>query len=513
VRLDLWGDEVDRLSDFSVSDQRSRSDVASVEIFPCREVLPTPDVRARAAALVAREPWGREQWERLGEGPRLRRMESWLPWLADGEHVLFDLLADDAQVLLVEPRRMRDRAADLLAEEADLAASLSKTWGADVGAGGFPSLHLPFDRLLSHTRAPAWSITNVAEGPDVPVVSARGFDPVVGDGGALVERVRGLLAEGYVVAVAADGTGSADRLAASFAAEGVVLRRHDGAIGAAPDLSTPGGHLVVAPIERGVVVPSARLAVLGESDVTGRRRAHRPARPRRRESAGFFEGLTPGDYVVHVQHGVGRYGGMVKRAIGGVERDYLLLEYRGGDKLYVPSDQIDAVRHYTGGESPSLHRLGGSEWGKAKSRVKSATQEIARELVVLYQRRVNAPGHAFAPDTPWQHELEEAFPFRETPDQEKAIAEVKADMEATGRWTASCAATSASARPRSPSEPPSRPCRTGAGRHPRAHHAPRAAALPDVLRALRRLPGAGRGAQPLPHRRPGTGRDQGGAGG
>ncbi len=430
TRIDLWGDEVDRLSDFSVSDQRSRDDVAVVEIFPCREVLPTAEVRERAAALVASAPWGREQWERLAEGLVFDGMESWLPWLADREHVLFDILAADAQVVLVEPRRMRDRAADLLAEEADLAASLAKTWGADVdGTGGFPSLHLPFDRLLTHTDAPALSITNVAEGPDVPAVAARGLDPVVGGGEALVARVRSMIGEGYRVVVAADGAGSADRLAASFAAEGIVLQRHAAETGVAPDLTRPGGHLVVASIERGVVMTQAKVAVIGEADITGRRRAHRAARPRRRESAGFFEDLTPGDHVVHVQHGVARYGGMVKRAIGGVERDYLLLEYRGGDKLYVPSDQIDAVRHFTGGDTPSLHRLGGSEWGKAKSRVKSATQEIARELVVLYQRRVNAPGHAFAPDTPWQHELEEAFPFKETPDQEKAIAEVKADME------------------------------------------------------------------------------------
>ena len=431
VRIDLWGDEVERLSDFSVSDQRSRGDVSCVEIFPCREVLPTAEVRARAAALVGAEPWGREQWERLAEGLVFDGMESWLPWLADGEHVLFDLLGGDAQILLVEPRRMRDRAADLLAEEADLAGALSKTWGADVGReGGFPSLHLPFDRLLTHTSSPAWSITNVAEGPTVPVVGARGFDPVVGDGAALVERVRTLIGERYRVVVAADGSGSAERIAASFAAAGVHLATHPTVDGVVPDLTAPGGHVVVAGIERGVVVPEARLAVLGESDITGRRRAHRAARPRKRESAGFFEDLTKGDHVVHVQHGVARYGGMVKRAIGGVERDYLLLEYRGGDKLYVPSDQIDAVRHYTGGDSPSLHRLGGAEWSKAKSRVRAATQEIAQELVVLYQRRVSAPGHAFAPDSPWQHELEEAFPFRETPDQERAIAEVKADMEA-----------------------------------------------------------------------------------
>src|SRR6185295_6255446 len=120
-------------------------------------------------------------------------------------------------------------------------------------------------------------------------------------------------------------------------------------------------------------------------DLTGRTRAHRRPRPRKRAAAGMFEDLKPGGYVVHHQHGVGRYAGMVKRTIGGVERDYLLLEYKGGDKLYVPSDQIDAVRQYVGGESPTLHRLGGSDFAKAKSRVRSAVREIAQELVVLYQ--------------------------------------------------------------------------------------------------------------------------------
>jgi transcription-repair coupling factor (superfamily II helicase) len=120
---------------------------------------------------------------------------------------------------------------------------------------------------------------------------------------------------------------------------------------------------------------------------------------------------------------------MVKRTIGGVERDYLLLEYKGGDKLYVPSDQIDAVRHYVGGESPALHRLGGADFERAKSRVRSAVREIAHELVVLYQRRRHSPGFAFEPDTPWQRELEDSFPYVETPDQLKAIVDVKTDME------------------------------------------------------------------------------------
>ncbi len=120
---------------------------------------------------------------------------------------------------------------------------------------------------------------------------------------------------------------------------------------------------------------------------------------------------------------------MVRRAIGGIERDYLLLEYKSGDKLYVPSDQIDLLRPYTGGESPALSRLNGSEWQRTKSRVRAAVREIAQELVVLYQTRVNSLGHAFSVDSPWQQEMEESFPYAETPDQLKAIEDVKSDME------------------------------------------------------------------------------------
>jgi transcription-repair coupling factor (superfamily II helicase) len=429
VRLDLWGDEVDRLTEFSVSEQRSTIDIAEVEIFPCRELLGTREVRERAAALVASQPWGREQWERLAEGLSFEGMESWLPWLADDEHLVLDLVDADAQVLLIEPRRMRDRAADLLAEEADLAATLARTW--EAGDHDFPRLHLPFDRLLAHTTAPAWTVTTAPEGPDVATVVAAGWGPVLGDGSSLVSQLGDLLADGFRVVVAADGTGSAGRVAQLLAEQGVHARFDEPSTNRPhPDVTRPGAHVVVAPIERGFILPSVKLAVLAESDVTGRRRAHRRARPRKQAAQGYFDDLKPGDHVVHYQHGVARYGGMVKRAIGGVERDYLLLEYRGDDRLYVPSDQIDAVRHYTGGESPSLSRLGGSEWQKAKARVRSAVTEIAQELVVLYQTRVHTPGHAFAPDTPWQREFEEAFPYEETPDQLRAIDEVKVDMEA-----------------------------------------------------------------------------------
>ena len=423
VRIDLWGDEVDRLSRFSVGDQRSTTDVEHVELFGCRELRPTPEVQERARALVSRAPWARVQWERFSEGLVFDGMESWLPWLTDEEHLLVDLLPPGALVLLVEPRRMRDRAAELLDEEAALARTLASTWEATDD--DFPRLHLPFDRLLSHTEAAAWTVTAAPEGPGTSVVAATGWDPVVGDGERLMAQLRALQGDGYRVVVGAEGRGSAGRLAALLGDHGISAEVCE----TGADIDRPGVRIVVAPLERGFLYPPLRLAVLAEGDLTGRRRAHRRPRARARNAETYFDDLKTGSFVVHYQHGVGRFGGMVRRAIGGVERDYLLLEYKSGDKLYVPSDQVDLLRPYTGGESPSLSRLNGSDWQKAKARVRSAVREIAQELVVLYQKRVNAPGHAFGSDTPWQREIEESFPYQETPDQLKAIEEVKADME------------------------------------------------------------------------------------
>jgi transcription-repair coupling factor (superfamily II helicase) len=426
VRIDLWGDEVDRLSEFSVGDQRSTADVPSVELFGCRELRPTEEVRDRARALAGEAPWGRTQWERLGDGQVFDGMESWLPWLTRDEHLLVDLLPDGALVVLVDPRRMRDRAAELLDEEAALASTLAQTW--DAAGEDFPRLHLPFDRLLARTGAAAWTVTSAPEGPGTETVTASGWDPVVGGGDRLIAHLRSLHADGYRLVVCAEGRGSAARIASLLREHGFDAPVHEDS---PPDdeLLRPGLRVVVAPLERGFLYPALKLGVLAEGDVTGRRRPHRRPRPRARTAETYFDDLTTGAFVVHYQHGVARFGGMVRRAIAGVERDYLLLEYKGGDRLYVPSDQVDLLRPYTGGESPALNRLNGSEWQRTKSRVRSAVREIAQELVVLYQRRMSSPGLAFSSDTPWQREMEESFPYVETPDQLKAIEDVKADME------------------------------------------------------------------------------------
>ncbi|MFM7062446.1 MAG: transcription-repair coupling factor, partial [Actinomycetes bacterium] len=197
VRIDLWGDEVDRLCEFSVADQRAGVDVAELVVLPARELLPTDEVRARAEVLLGAEPWGREQWQRLADGETFEGMESWLAWLSPDEHVLFDLVGDDGLILLVEPRRLRDRAADIVAEEVDLATTLARTWEADQDAA--PRLHVDFDRLLTHTGAPVWSVLGVADAPSTPTVEVEAWAPPGGDGAPLVAQLRSVLSAGGTV--------------------------------------------------------------------------------------------------------------------------------------------------------------------------------------------------------------------------------------------------------------------------------------------------------------------------
>jgi len=429
IRIDLWGDEVDRLTTFNVNDQRSADDLDEIVIFPAREVELTNDVRERARSLMSSEPWGVEQWDRLAADQQFEGMESWLPWLVERDELLTDVLGSDTRLVLVEPRRMHARAVDLLAEEADLARALASTWAREENRE-FPRLHVEPERLLDTTSSSrSLSLVLPAEAPTAAQVSATGWGPATADAEATAARVRGLVGDGWTVALCAESAGSARRFVEVFNENGVAvvdLARVPNA-----DMTKPGVYVVESALHTGCSLPGARVSVISESDLTGRRRTHRVARAPKRDSSSVFQDLKPGDFVVHHIHGVGKYEGMVTRAIGGSERDYLLLSYKDGDKLYVPTDHIDAVRQYIGGETPTLHRLGGSDFARAKQRVRSAVREIAQELVVLYQKRVNAPGHAFAPDTPWQDEMEAAFPFVETPDQRTAIELVKSDMERT----------------------------------------------------------------------------------
>mgnify|MGYP001225153202 FL=1 len=428
VRVDLWGDEIERLSEFSVSDQRSNAEINSVLIPPARELLPTSKIRERASELLETEPWGREQWERLAAGEFFDGMESWLPWLMKEELVLGDILQSDALVLLLDPKRLKDRSSELIAEEEDLARTLAATWKALDPAGNprvFPGLHVPFERVLRDCTSNVWTLTGTSSTPSQSRFETRPWETVVGSPDRLLNQIRELSKQpGMRMVVAASGQGSAQRMAETLRAESIELEVHENGF----YKGQVGGHVVAAPIEEGFIAPSLALAVLTERDITGRRRTHRPPRTAKGAQR-TFEDLQTGDHVVHHHHGVARYVGMEHRTLMGSERDYLVLDFKGTDKLYLPSDQIELIRPYIGGETPALSRMGGTDFAKQKDRVRSAVAEIAQELVVLYQSRLRSSGHSFPSDTPWMRELSDSFVFEETPDQLGAIQDVLSDME------------------------------------------------------------------------------------
>ncbi len=523
VRIDLWGDEVDRLTEFDPGDQRSVHDLETVELFGCREVLPSEAVRARAA--------GARGGGALGPGrsgnawPRANCSTGWsrgCPGCATRSIVLPDLLGSGARVVLVDPRRMRDRAAELNDEEAALAGALAVTWGVvdddDDGTGpdatdptgargGFPRLHVAYERLLERCPAPVLSVVSVASSSATPGVTAQGWEPVHGDRARLAARLGALAEDGYSVTVCAEGAG--------FGRPSGRRARGGGLVGARPPprwrrrggrRPGPARH----PGRGGPSRPGLRAAV-GQGGGARRGRphrpppAHRPARARARPVDGFFDDLAPGDYVVHRQHGVARYGGMVTRTIGGATRDYLLLRVPGWRQALRPV-RPDRRAHalHAAARRPSLNRLGGAEWQKTRAKARRRGPRDRRGAGrALPASGSRSPGHAFAPDTPWQAEMEDAFPYPETPDQAKAIAEVKADMESDR------ADGPAGLRRRRLRQ--DRGGRAGrvqggpgrqAGGRARADDAAGPAALPDLRRSLRRLPGPGRDAVAVPDGRP-----------
>jgi transcription-repair coupling factor (superfamily II helicase) len=419
VRVDFWGDHVDEIHEFSVTTQRSSEPLDEVRLFPAREVRPDEALAGLAKTLLSTEPWASPTWDRIADGISFQGLESWLPWLAPARTAIDEV--PEALVVVFDPVRASDRSEELAREEAELAAALAPTWGTGAPeAGEAPRLFLPLDGSLPEDRLIESPTTAARPGEDALAIG--GLDATPGDAASVAAGLGALVRKGLEVVVAMDGEAAADRVAGLLAEEGLALQRS-----AAAD-TTP----VVVPlgIHRGFVAPGPGVAVLGEQEIAGRRRSHR--RSRRSAAAQpttAYADLRPGNYVVHQHHGIGRFEGLVTRSMAGVERDYLLVAYHGQDRLYVPTDQLAAIRAYTGGETPRLSRMGGTDWERTRSSVRKAVAVVAEEVVSLHRQRARASGHAFPPDTPWQAELEAAFPYEETPDQLSAIAEVKADMQ------------------------------------------------------------------------------------
>lgn len=421
VRVDFWGDTVEELRTFATGDQRSSDPVEVLEAYPAREFrVDSDEIAARARSLLSTDPWNASVWDRLAERQQFPGMESWMPWLSD-ERSLFDDIPGHIPVIVTEPERARARAIDLAAEEAELAAALAPTWGQGAPeAGTHPPLFM--DLAVQLDTRPTIELPALASSPADEQLRVRSLDATPGDPESVAVGIQRLLASGTAVVVAMDGESAAERVVRVLGENGLVLE-------SASSTTRTGGVVVPTGIHKGFVLPEVGVSVLGEQEIAGRRRSHRRAGTRRRRDVGAeYRDLREGDYVVHFKHGIGRFEGLVSRTMAGVERDYLIVAYSGEDKLYVPTDQLAAITKYTGGEAPRVSRMGGKDWSETKSRVRKEVAAVAQEVVRLHRDRATASGHAYPPDTPWQRELESAFPFEETPDQLTAIEDVKNDM-------------------------------------------------------------------------------------
>ncbi len=452
LRVEFWGDDVEEIRAFSVADQRTLETVQRLWAPPCRELLLTDDVRRRAAALGQAHPQLLELTDKMAAGIAVEGMESLAPALVDSMELLVDLVPDGTTVLVLDPERARTRAHDLVATSEEF---LGASWAAAAGGGTAPiDLGAASYREVADVRAHAisrglawWSVSpfGIESGPEpegpltadvvgVPsrLLSTHGADAYRGDLQKAVDDIRTWVTDGLDVVVVHAGHGPANRFVELLGENDIAARVVEEGDTAGPGVVTVTcGHLV-----HGLVDDAAGVAVLTGDDLSGQKASTRDMRkmPARRKRQIDPLELKAGDYVVHEQHGVGRFVEMKQRAIGGAVREYLVLEYgpskRGGphDMLYVPADTLDQVTRYVGGENPSLDRLGGGDWTKRKNKARRAVREIAAELIKLYAARQATRGHAFGPDTPWQRELEDAFPFTETVDQLTTVDEVKADM-------------------------------------------------------------------------------------
>lgn len=452
-RAEFFGDEVSEIRTFLVADQRSLAEQVDEVVAPaCRELLLTPDVRQRATDLAeehAADAALSEMLHKIGAGVPCEGMEALIPALVEGQlEMLTDAMPGGTHVLVADPEKVRARAHDLVRTGQEF---LEASWMSAADGGQAPiDLGPSAYRNLEHVAAHAldtgrcwWTLSQLtSESHEVLGTGVDSAPSYRGDLERASRELRAHAAAGGAGVLVVPGAGTAARAVEQLTDAEVPASAATSGLTEPP----PAGVVTVTcgVLTDGFALSDDGLVVLNESDVTGRgANAGRSTSdlntkmPSRRRNAVDPLALKPGDYVVHDQHGIGKYVEMVQRTVAGATREYLVLEYasskRGqtGDRLFVPTDQLDQVSRYVGGEMPSLNKLGGADWKNTKAKARKAVKEIAAELVQLYAARQAAPGHAFGDDTPWQAELEDAFPYVETADQLGAVDEVKADMHSS----------------------------------------------------------------------------------
>ena len=439
VRIELFGSQVESLRRFDPTTQRSQERVESVTITPAREPLPRhgPCIADLVAAQLTRDLSAdvraelQVHHEGLSAAMPFPGLEFYLPYFYTASAMLLDYLPPETLLIVDDPQELADTWAGLEEDAVDMRAAAK----SDLLPSDYPLPYVTWDEWSERlTDRPVLTLGIGEDSP--PSRLADCFVPGPRFGGQLklvLEHMHTAQAEGGQVVVVSQ---QARRLAELWGAEREYTLPIE-ELGQSPraSLTFVQGSLAEGWILRGADLgrPFASLHLLTDAEIFGWRRPE-PRRPTHRRKAApesFFSDLTPGDFVVHVEYGIGVFRGLVARAMEGIEREYLQVEYGEGDRLYVPIHQADRLGRYIGADDrpPRLNRLGATHWQMVKKRARQAAEQVARELLELYAARALVAGHAFGPDDPWQAELEASFPYFETADQLRALADVKADME------------------------------------------------------------------------------------
>lgn len=423
VRLDFFGDELDEIRRFLPSTGQTISSLKQVDIFPVREFAQTDAALLRAKRAISKSAETnaaqRELLERL-EDDSHELPDLMAAYLLEKTAAVGDYLSADALTVLIEPRSLVDDALHAYDE-------LSKRCvGTSIPVS---DLYMGPNELDfgANPRATYVSIMRVGVQLDSELVVKR--VDVAGDPEKLFGRLRSLAEMGFTVVFSVPHFRARQEMKLSLVDLGIPINEVLDVVGdASPKLKRGQVNIVDVDIPLGMIFPAAKMALVSLSDTQGAMATRKRSRIDVTEITFPFK---PGDYVVHAAHGVAFFRDIVRQDVGGSERDYLLLEYAEGDKLYVPVEQLDRVTRYVGpeGSSPRLTRLNTSDWSRAMAKARKATKQLAFDLVDVYTRRASTQGYRYSEDTPWQHEMEESFPYQETPDQLAAIADIKADMQ------------------------------------------------------------------------------------
>lgn len=423
VRLDFFGDELDEIRRFLPSTGQTISSLGQVDIFPVREFAQTDAALLRAKRAISKSAETnaaqRELLERL-EDDSHELPDLMAAYLLEKTAAVGDYLSADALTVLIEPRSLVDDALHAYDE-------LSKRCvGTSIPVS---DLYMGPNELDfgANPRATYVSIMRVGVQLDSELVVKR--VDVAGDPEKLFGRLRSLAEMGFTVVFSVPHFRARQEMKLSLVDLGIPINEVLDVVGdASPKLKRGQVNIVDVDIPLGMIFPAAKMALVSLSDTQGAMATRKRSRIDVTEVTFPFK---PGDYVVHAAHGVAFFRDIVRQDVGGSERDYLLLEYAEGDKLYVPVEQLDRVTRYVGpeGSSPRLTRLNTSDWSRAMAKARKATKQLAFDLVDVYTRRASTQGYRYREDTPWQHEMEESFPYQETPDQLAAIADIKADMQ------------------------------------------------------------------------------------